>query len=390
VAEGLTNYFNTLIVARAELCSPLEFLHELSGHIDKLQNTPGRLKQSLASSSLDAWMGEGFGANGPSDTTISYYTKGPVVGFLLDAKIRRATNGQKSLDDAMRLAYERYSGPVGYTEQQFLDVCSEVAGTDLNPFFTQALFSAVELDYTEALDWFGLRFREAQDDDDSLWQLEVLPDASNDQKRRMVSYLSSSKAPSLIAQASPPASASQPSRVSTPNQSPANPTQTQATTTPAASPSPPTQTSTPQPAEQRQPAVLPNAPPQLVEGLGGVFIFSNDPDRLAAWYQKHLGFEGQKMEADGAFVFAFRHRRADDPNAITETVWAILPTAEPRTANPPQYSINYRVPSMERMLAHLRENGVEIEKTEEHSYGKFAWIRDPDGNRVELFEKATR
>jgi catechol 2,3-dioxygenase-like lactoylglutathione lyase family enzyme len=138
----------------------------------------------------------------------------------------------------------------------------------------------------------------------------------------------------------------------------------------------------------RQPAATGNGATQLVDGIGGVFIYSNDASRLAEWYRKQLGFDVQKMEGDGAFVVAFRHRRQDDPNAMTETVWAILPTAEPRTANPQQYSINYRVPNMERILAHLRANGIEPEKTENHDYGRFAWIRDPDGNRVELFEKA--
>jgi predicted metalloprotease with PDZ domain/catechol 2,3-dioxygenase-like lactoylglutathione lyase family enzyme len=390
VAEGLTNYFNTLIVARSGLCSPLEYLAELSEHIHKLQTTPGRLKQSLAAASLDAWLGEGFGGNGPAETTISYYTKGPVVGFILDAKIRRATNSRKSLDDVMRLAYERYSGPVGYSEQQFLDTCSEVAAMDLNPFFTKALFSTEELDYAEALDWFGLRFRAPAEGGEPTWQLEVLPNASEEQQRRMVSYLSSSKAPSLIAASAPPAVLQAP-RASTPTQPPANRTQPTPTTPPPANqpPATPPQT-TPPPATQTappQPAAA-NRSPQLVEGLGGVFIYSNDADRLAEWYQKQLGFEGQKMAGDGAFVFAFRYRRSDDPNATTETVWAILPTMDPRTANPPQYSLNYRVPNMARMLAHLRENGVEIEKTEEHAYGKFAWVRDPDGNRVELFEKA--
>jgi predicted metalloprotease with PDZ domain len=84
--------------------------------------------------------------------------KGAVVGFLLDAKIRRATQGKKSLDDVMRLAYERYSGPRGFTAEQFRSTAQEIAGIDLSAWFRAVLEMTGELDYTEALDWFGLRF----------------------------------------------------------------------------------------------------------------------------------------------------------------------------------------------------------------------------------------
>ena len=83
--------------------------------------------QSLAASSLETWSGDGFGGNRGRDVSVSYYEKGPVVGWLLDAKIRRATDNKKSLDDVMRLAYSRYSGAKGYTGQEFLDTAQEVA-----------------------------------------------------------------------------------------------------------------------------------------------------------------------------------------------------------------------------------------------------------------------
>jgi predicted metalloprotease with PDZ domain len=349
VAEGLTNYFNSLIVVRAGLCTPHEYLDTLSRHIGSLQRSPGRLAQSLAASSLETWSGDGFGGNRGRETSISYYTKGPVVGFLLDAKIRRVTENKKSLDDAMRLAYERYSGPVGYTEQQFLDTCSEVAGVSLMEFFDKALFSTEELDYSEALDWFGLQFAPSEEDPSQLsWDLQVRPDSTDEQKLRMVMYLSPSKAPVAVT----------------------------AQTAPAPNPNP-------------NPVVLPeSALLQLVDGIGGVFIYSNNAVRLAEWYEKNLGLKSTEFEQGGAFVLAFKYRRADN-NAESETVWAILQSGEQRTATPPQYAINYRVSDMRRMLTHLRANGVQIEKTEEHPNGRFAWVKDADGNRVELWEKLT-
>ncbi len=82
-----------------------------------------------------------------------------MIGFLLDAEIRKATGGAKTLDDAMRLAYERYSGASGYTPVQFRAVVNETAGTNLSEWMHKVLDSTDELDYKPALDWYGLRFR---------------------------------------------------------------------------------------------------------------------------------------------------------------------------------------------------------------------------------------
>ena len=77
---------------------------------------------------------------------------------MLDARIRAATNGAKSLDDVLRLAFSRYSGQRGYTPEQFRQTASEVAGTDLGAWFKSALETTAEIDYAPALDWYGLDF----------------------------------------------------------------------------------------------------------------------------------------------------------------------------------------------------------------------------------------
>ena len=84
--------------------------------------------------SYDTWIKQYRPDENTANTTINYYPKGAVIAFLLDARIRRATNGSKSLDDAMRLAYERYSGAKGYTLDQFYQTMSEVAGVNLERF----------------------------------------------------------------------------------------------------------------------------------------------------------------------------------------------------------------------------------------------------------------
>jgi predicted metalloprotease with PDZ domain len=112
-----------------------------------------------------------------------------VVGFLLDAKIRRATKGAKSLDDLMRLAYKRYSGEKGFTAEQFREAADEVAGVDVGSWIRKAVATTEELDYTEALDWFGLRFAPAEEGAKKTWRLEVRPDATEEQRSHLRAWL---------------------------------------------------------------------------------------------------------------------------------------------------------------------------------------------------------
>ena len=98
--------------------------------------------------------------NSPN-TTISYYTKGAVVAFLLDAKMQAATGGTRSLDDVLRLAYRHYAGERGFTREEFRALAQDVAGIDLRSWFVSVLETTEELDYTEALHWFGLRCKTA-------------------------------------------------------------------------------------------------------------------------------------------------------------------------------------------------------------------------------------
>ncbi len=193
ISEGLTSYFGELIVTRSGLGTSADFLAALSGHIRQLQSSPGRLRQTLNESSLDVWSQGNSGVGQDPKTTVSYYVKGPVVGFLLDARIRRATAGRRGLDDVMRLTYERYAGAHGFTPDQFRKTAEEVAGTDLGVFFARALASTEELDYSEAIDWFGLRFA-SSDDPAAAWTLEVRPDATPAQRAHLSALVGSARA----------------------------------------------------------------------------------------------------------------------------------------------------------------------------------------------------
>jgi predicted metalloprotease with PDZ domain len=156
VSEGVTAYYGPLLVHRAGLSTREEYLGDLSDEIRTLQTTPGRFVQPVAEASYDAWIKYYRRNENSTNATISYYTKGALIGFLLDARIRRLTDGEKSLDDLMRVAYDRYSGERGFTPHEFQATASEVAGSDLRGWFHHALETVEELDYTEAQGWLGL------------------------------------------------------------------------------------------------------------------------------------------------------------------------------------------------------------------------------------------
>ncbi len=133
-------------------------MKQVSSEIEQLQKAPGRLVQTLEQSSLDVWSSGTSGFGRSRDKTVNYYVKGLIVAFLLDARIQHASEGKKSLDDMMRLAYKRYGGERGFTPEQFRLTAQEIAGTDLKEWFRKTISSTEELDYAEALEWYGLRF----------------------------------------------------------------------------------------------------------------------------------------------------------------------------------------------------------------------------------------
>ena len=125
--------------------------------------------QSVELASFDAWISRYRPDDNSNNVSVDYYTKGSVIGFLLDAEIRRATGNRRSLDDVLRTAYARFSGPSGYTTAQWKAVASEVAGHDLAPWFQRATESTEELDYAAALQWYGLRFKSPQSSSEKAW-----------------------------------------------------------------------------------------------------------------------------------------------------------------------------------------------------------------------------
>jgi predicted metalloprotease with PDZ domain len=159
VAEGFTDYFSTILLGRAGILTPTEYLNQLSNQIEQVQLTPGRLVTPVNMASFDTWIKQYRPDENIANMSVNYYPKGAVIAYLLDARIRQATNGARSLDTGMQWAMQRYSGEKGYTPAQFYAVMSEAAGVDLKEWFAKAAESTDELDYREMLDYYGLRFR---------------------------------------------------------------------------------------------------------------------------------------------------------------------------------------------------------------------------------------
>lgn len=120
---------------------------------------------------------------------------------------------------------------------------------------------------------------------------------------------------------------------------------------------------------------------ERVTGIGGVFFKAKDPKAMLAWYRENLG-----IETKGGYI-DFTWREKDHPDEIGHTAWRIFTTNSAyfgQSTSP--LMINYRVANLDRMLEQLRKSGVKIEKVENYNYGGFAWITDPEGNRIELWE----
>jgi catechol 2,3-dioxygenase-like lactoylglutathione lyase family enzyme len=120
-----------------------------------------------------------------------------------------------------------------------------------------------------------------------------------------------------------------------------------------------------------------------VTGIGGISFKANNPDDLYAWYERHLGM---RREPDGYVQFHWQ----DDHEGKGETVFALFPADttyfEPSRA---PYMLNLRVDDLDALLQQLEADGVEVDpKRDEYSFGKFGWVMDPAGNRIELWEPA--
>ena len=116
-------------------------------------------------------------------------------------------------------------------------------------------------------------------------------------------------------------------------------------------------------------------------GIGGVFFKSADRDQMREWYSKHLGL------ADKGSGAMLPWREHDDPQKEHVTVWTLFPNSTDYIPATQQFMVNYIVDDMDALLDRLQQEGVKIDpKRMNESYGRFAWIYDQDGNKIELWQ----
>ncbi len=161
IAEGITSYYDELFVAKSGFLGRDEYLGRLSKGISGVQNSPGRLVQPLWDSSWDSWIKHYRPDENAGNSRISYYSKGAIVGMLLDAEIQSRTGGTRGLRDVMQRLWKEHRQS-GYTLDDFQRISSEVAGVSMDEWFKSHVWQATEVDYSKMLEWYGLRFKSSE------------------------------------------------------------------------------------------------------------------------------------------------------------------------------------------------------------------------------------
>jgi len=162
LAEGLTSYYDNLIMSRAGLITPKEYMELLAGNIYRLETTPGRLLRPVTEASLDTWIRQYKPNSNSLNSTISYYTKGAVIGFVLDTYLRKTSKERHDLDGVMREMYRLYSNEP-YSSEEFEKVVTDVGGAGAGVLLRSLLNTTIDPDVDAALDWYGLKLNRGPD-----------------------------------------------------------------------------------------------------------------------------------------------------------------------------------------------------------------------------------
>ena len=157
VAEGLTVYYEYIVLNKAGLMPRQDVLDAYSNAIATFENAPGRKYMTARQSSFETWLNFFSRDNHTANTTISYYDIGCALGLLLDLKIRHETENRKSLNDVMRMIYYDFHKKQkrGYTDDEFRKVCEDIAGCRLDEIFRYAA-TTVPIDYQKYLSYTGI------------------------------------------------------------------------------------------------------------------------------------------------------------------------------------------------------------------------------------------
>lgn len=161
IAEGITSYYQDLLLARAGLITSSDLLQSLSAEIRSTESRPGNLVQSLTDSSFDSWIDFYRPHENSANTSVSYYSRGAVAGLMLDCELRRRSGGKVSLDDVMREVFIRFRES-GYENRDFQEICAELTNDDFSQWFQDHIEQPKAFDYAMSLSVFGLSLSEAE------------------------------------------------------------------------------------------------------------------------------------------------------------------------------------------------------------------------------------
>lgn len=167
--EGFTSYYDELALVRCGCIKTNSYLELVAQAITRMMRGSGRLKQSIAESSFDAWTKFYKQDENAPNAVVSYYTKGGLVAFGLDMTLRDASDDRVTLDDLMRALWQRYGKPeIGVPEDGIASLASELAGCDLSDFFARYVQGTEELPLHDWLHSVGisLKLRPAVDTND--------------------------------------------------------------------------------------------------------------------------------------------------------------------------------------------------------------------------------
>ena len=158
ISEGLTSYYGNLLLVRAGLQGPERYLEFLARLLTNFEQKPGRSERNIEETSWDTWFRAGVqGDTNLANSNYSYYDGGQIAGHLLDFAIRQATNNQKSLDDWMRLLYQRYALPKpGFEPEDAVRAANEVAGRDISEIFRRFISGKEPMPYETYFGYAGI------------------------------------------------------------------------------------------------------------------------------------------------------------------------------------------------------------------------------------------
>ncbi|MGD8788733.1 MAG: PDZ domain-containing protein [Burkholderiales bacterium] len=155
--EGITSYYDDLMLVRASLITRDAYLELLGRTITQVHRGAGRLKQSVAESSFDAWTKFYRQDENAPNAIVSYYSKGSLIAFCLDLLMRQKSGGRRSLDHVMRALWKRYGRTaIGVPEDGVQQIAEEIAGASLDRFFDSAIYSAGDLPLSRMLKQVGV------------------------------------------------------------------------------------------------------------------------------------------------------------------------------------------------------------------------------------------